>query len=146
MIRVFLIMVHNLWSQWNANSLAARWPNKCGAMQLALFDIILPNKVTLVLGNHFWCCNVSLISPFPNHGSHLVVLGSSGGVAFHRLFGSNEMIWFLMQINVQWTKPTKWCGILYFTMVGLSGNKLSMIWKKPWSVAYDDVLRELDST
>ena len=60
-----------------------------------------------------------------------VASGSFWGAVFPRLFGVNGMIWFLTICSGSLRKHDKSFGTLCTIMVGLSGNGLLRIWRKP---------------
>ena len=49
---------------------------------------------------------------------------------FHGLSGVNGLIWCSTILVGQWREHTKLCGIFCLTMANLSGNELSITWKK----------------
>lgn len=55
-----------------------------------------------------------------------------------------EVFLFLILSNGERRKHTKMCGNLYLTMIDLSGNGPSMIWKIALDIAYQDVFKEFD--
>lgn len=124
-MRVVLVVARKMWNICGVHVLQLPTSStKCGIKLLTLCGRSLPNEVALAFGNVFQWCSATLINLFVRLWNGSVALGVSWGVAFHGLFGTNWLIWFLTPFNGTWRRYTNWCGTFYWTMVDLNGNKL----------------------
>lgn len=92
----------------------------------------------------YWCN--AFLTNLPTTSWHITKMFQSHLVfvkVFHGLLVVNEIIWFLKLSLNHWRKHTKLCEILVW-YVGLSGNVLSMTWKKPPDIVYQDIRNKFD--
>ena len=142
---VAFIVARSRWNKWNIGSSTIHLLIKNGSTLLTSCGNSLPKEVSLVRGNLFLWCNVSLMNLCARHWNDSITLDFCWGLVFYGLIGANEMIWFLMLFNGPLRKHVKSFGTPCRIMVGLSGDKLFWTWKKTPGIAYKDVLNEFDS-
>ena len=131
--KIALTAAHSQLNKWNIDSTIVRSLNKGGGMPPTSCGNSLPKEGISARRNHFLWCNASLINLCARYLNGSIAIGSSWGVVFHGLSSANKMILCLMINNGPSRKHVKSFGTPCKIMVGLSENRLSRIWKRPWT-------------